>query len=68
MKAKPEMIEGSEAANRMDAMVRKVLSVSHEEILRSEAEYKRLSALNSRRRGPKPKVKSPASDHVEGSR
>jgi hypothetical protein len=33
-------------AVRFDALVRKVLSVPHEEIARREAEYKRQSALN----------------------
>jgi hypothetical protein len=52
-------IEGTEAAARFDALVRKVLSVPHEEIMRREAEYKRQSAMNSNRRGPKPKTKPP---------
>ena len=54
---KPEYIEGPEAAARFDALVRKVLSVPHEEIMRREAEYKRQSAMNPNRRGPKPKAK-----------
>jgi hypothetical protein len=49
--------EGIEAGARFDALVRKVLSVPHEEIMRREAEYKRQSALNPHRRGPKPKAK-----------
>lgn len=61
MKSKPEYVEGSEAATRFDALLRKVLLVSHEEIMRREAEYKRQSALNPNRRGPKPKVKRSAS-------
>jgi hypothetical protein len=47
----------AEAAARFDALVRKVLSVPHEEIRRREAEYKRLSVLNPRRREPKPRGK-----------
>ena len=43
--------------DRFDAAVRKVLSVPHAEILRREEEYKRQSALNPNRRGPKRKVK-----------
>jgi hypothetical protein len=50
-------MEDAEAAARFDALVRKVLSVPHEEIVRREAEYKRQSALNPHRRGPKPKRK-----------
>jgi len=44
---------------RFDAALRKVLSVSHEEIQRREEEYKRRAALNPRKRGPKPKPVSP---------
>lgn len=39
-----DYVEGSEAAARFGALVRKVLSVSHEEIMRREEEYKRLRA------------------------
>jgi hypothetical protein len=46
---------GPEASTRFDALVRKVLSVPREEIMRREAEYKRQSAMNPNRRGPKPK-------------
>ena len=48
-----------------DAVVGKVLSVSREEILRREAEYKRRSDANPRKRGPKRKVKQPASVHAQ---
>jgi len=47
-----------DAARNFDALVRKVLSVPHAEIMRREAEYKRQSALNPHRRGPKPKAKT----------
>jgi hypothetical protein len=57
MKAKPEYIEGPEAAARFDALVRKVLSVPQTEIMLREAEYKRQSAANPNKRGPKPKSK-----------
>ena len=57
MKAKPEYVEGPEASARFDALVRKILAVPHEEIMRREAEYKRQSAANPHRRGPKPKSK-----------
>lgn len=55
MKPKPEPLEGPEALKAFDALVRKVLSVPHDEIMRREAEYKRQSALNPHKRGPKPK-------------
>jgi hypothetical protein len=45
-------------ALRFDELVRKVLSVPHEEIMRREAEYRKPAALNPRRRGPKPKESS----------
>jgi len=38
------------------ALVRKVLSVPHEEIVKREAEYKRRSDANPKRRGPKRKA------------
>ena len=56
MKAKPEYIEGPEASARFDALVRKVLAVPHEEIMRREAEYRRQSLADPNRRGPKPKI------------
>lgn len=43
---------------RFDAALRKILSVPHSVILEREAEYRRKSALNPNRRGPKPKRKS----------
>jgi hypothetical protein len=54
-----ETIEGPEATARFDALVRKVLSVPHAEIVRREAEYKKQSGANPNRRGPKPKAKAP---------
>jgi hypothetical protein len=53
----PECHDGPQAAARFDALVRKILSVPHDEIMRREADYKRKSALNPNRRGPKPRVK-----------
>ena len=50
--------EGADVATRFDALVRKVLSVPHEEIMRREAEYKRQSAMSPTRRGPKRKAKT----------
>jgi hypothetical protein len=57
MNPKPEYVEGPEAALRFDSLVRRVLAVPHAEIMRREAEYKRQSAMNPHRRGPKPKGK-----------
>ena len=48
-----EPIEGPEATARFDVLVRKVLSVPHAEIVRREAEYKKQSMANPKRRGPK---------------
>ena len=45
-------------STHFDAIVRKVLAVPRQEIIRREAEYKRQSAMNPNRRGPKPKIKS----------
>ncbi|PWU01392.1 MAG: hypothetical protein C5B51_23040 [Terriglobia bacterium] len=56
----PECNEDPGAFQRFDAIVRKVLSVSHDEIMRREAEYKRQSSLNPHKRGPKPKSKRSA--------
>jgi hypothetical protein len=44
-------------------LVDRVLSVSHEEIMRREREYQKQAAQNLKRRGPKRKVKSSASAH-----
>ena len=42
----------------------RVLSVSHEEIKRREAEYRKRADANPRKRGAKPKVKPETSDHA----
>jgi hypothetical protein len=57
MKPNAEVIEGPEVAARFDALLRKVLSVPHAEIMRREDEYQRQAAKNPHRRGPKPKAK-----------
>jgi hypothetical protein len=49
--------ENPDAPKLFDALVRNVLSVSHDEIVKREAEYKRRSLANPNRRGPKPKAK-----------
>ena len=53
MTKREEHIEGQEAFRRFDELVLKVLSVSHAEIMRREAEYKKQSLANPHRRGPK---------------
>jgi hypothetical protein len=57
MKAKPEYIEGTEAAERFHSAMRKVLAVPHSEIVRRIEVERKQSAANPHRRGPKPKVK-----------
>jgi hypothetical protein len=42
-------------AYRFDGAVRKILAIPRAEILRREEEYKRKSALNPNKRGPKRK-------------
>jgi hypothetical protein len=53
----PEPVNGPETMARLDAVVRKVFSVSREEMQRREAEYRKRSLANPHRRGPKPKAK-----------
>jgi hypothetical protein len=60
----PACVEGREASARFDTTIRKLLSVPHAEIQRREAEYRKQSLANPNRRGPKPKVKSSASDRA----
>jgi hypothetical protein len=58
MKYKSEPIEGPEAAALFDALVRKVLSVPHEEIKRREEEYQKTRpGLYGKKRGRKSKAK-----------
>jgi hypothetical protein len=52
----PECIEGPEAFRRFDEGVRQILSVPHSTLVRRERAYKKKSAKNPNRRGPKPKV------------
>ena len=55
MKHKAECTEGPEAFARFDAAIGKVLTVSHAELMRREAEYQRKAKQNPHKRGPKPK-------------
>jgi hypothetical protein len=48
----------SEEFKAFDKLVGEVLALPRAEFLRREEEYKRQSALNPRKRGPKPKRKS----------
>ena len=66
VKTKPSPTDAPQAAAQFDALVRKVLSVPHSEILRREAEYKRQSLANPRRRGPKPNAKTISTDKQRG--
>jgi hypothetical protein len=52
---------GKTTWHKMDLLVRNVLAVPHEEIVRREAEYKKQSLANPNRRGPKRKTKPAAS-------
>jgi hypothetical protein len=45
-----------------DSLVGRVLAVSHEEIQKREAEYRKQVEANPRKRGPKRKIKPSASD------
>lgn len=53
----PDCMEGPEAFRRFDEGVRQILSVPHSVLVRRERTYKKKSAANPKRRGPKPKVK-----------
>lgn len=48
-----------------DALVGEVLSVSREEMQRREDEYRKRRDANPRKRGPKRKIRSSASDCAE---
>jgi len=52
-----EMIEGPQAFTRFRSAMQHIFTVSKEEILRREVEYKAKAALNPHKRGPKPKPK-----------
>jgi hypothetical protein len=52
----PECFEGPEAFHRFDEGMKQILSVPHSTLVRRERAYKKKSAQNPKRRGPKPKV------------
>jgi hypothetical protein len=54
--AKKDLVEGPKALKRFNSLVRKVMSVPREEILRRDAEWRR--NLRGKKRGPKPKQSS----------
>ncbi len=53
----------SDERETFDSIVGRLLTVSHEEMQRREAEYRKQVDANPKRRGPKRKVKPSASDH-----
>jgi hypothetical protein len=53
----PECLEGPEAFRRFDDGTRQILAVPRSTLLRRERAYKKKSAANPNRRGPKPKIK-----------
>ena len=57
MKAKPEYVEGPEAWDRFQSVMKRVLAVPHAEIQRRVEEHRKEAAMNPNRPGPKPKVK-----------
>jgi hypothetical protein len=56
----PDCIEGPEAASRFDSEVRFLMSVPRPLIERRERAYRKKSAANPNRRGPKSKLKPSA--------
>jgi hypothetical protein len=50
-----------------DTLMGELLSVSHEELQKREAEYRRRADANPRKRGPKRKIKPSASPDPAGS-
>jgi hypothetical protein len=62
-KATPsECFEGAEAFTRFDATMTVLLSIPFDTLKRLEKEYRKKVDGNPRRRGPKRKDKTPASD------
>jgi len=57
----PECIEGPEALQRFNCVMKALLSVPHSTLARRERAYKKKSLANPNRRGPKRKVNPSAS-------
>jgi hypothetical protein len=57
MKHEPEYVEGPQAWERFESVMKGVVGVPHAEIQRRIAEHKKEVARNPHRRGPKPKAK-----------
>jgi hypothetical protein len=56
MKLEPQPpVDGPATMRELDAVVRHILNVPRDEILRREVEYKKKAALNPIKRGPKSK-------------
>ena len=55
MKREPEYVEGPEAWQRFEGIMKRILAVPHSEIQRREAEYRKQAEANPHKRGPKPK-------------
>lgn len=62
-----EKMKHSAEFEAFDNLVGKLMTVSREEINQREAEYRKRSDANPRKRGPKKKVKPSASDHGEAA-
>jgi hypothetical protein len=56
MKSHNEMIEGTEAWTRFHSTMKRVMTVSPQELKRRIEAERRVSAANPNRRGPKPKA------------
>jgi hypothetical protein len=61
MKRTSEMVEGPEAWSRFEGTMKRILAVPHSEVQKKIEEHRRQAASNPNRRGPKRKVKPPAS-------
>lgn len=58
----PMKVEPTTYQPAFESGMRKILTVSKTEILRREAEHKKVADLNPKKRGPKKKVKAPVTE------